>query len=579
MSQPSAAHASLPDQDRVSHSAFDLNVPAVTRWLAQLPRANSGAMTRELFNAIVELNRVRMPAVRRLQLLECIDPVWHDVRDRLQRQHLGRGGLLAEQPRQVARLLESITSSMAVGFSLVAEQSEATTVRDRIESQTRIARAICGSMAAFRYNLLLCSLFYQVPRKGFWRSLHRLYRRAHDEGVALERVAIEGRQLSASDLYASCILFAGAGLNQLHQRDLDGLYRRILDWAPHVELVPGAPQRCLLIVNPDDDAGPVCRSKAAAPTMRWLGLDLRELVRIIDGSLDGPTLPAERTLLLHLSVNWSQAKSRSFKRIESNETLLICIGLDATHRHVAGNEDFEVLTRAAEVASVAQDGGNVFAERQPARQVRSRDIWDTAYDCQAPIVELAHMEQQVRDHRQTPPAERPLPRQHRVETINVSPRGYCLQWPKDSDAPLQSGEVIGVRRDRNDEQWMVGVIRWVRTGSEGAQVGIELLSASAVPWAATVVGRGAPQRVLMLPAMKAIGQAAMLLTPRVPFEERQKVTLARPGEEMFVTLTKQDACSNGFSQFEFREIERLRPALEMQSKMEEQGFDGLWDRL
>ncbi|TVS18765.1 MAG: hypothetical protein EA417_02265 [Gammaproteobacteria bacterium] len=579
MSQPPIKLSTLPQQDRSSHSAFALNVPAVARWLEQLPRANTGATTRALFNAVVELNRVQMPAARRLQLLDRLIPVWQDVRDRLQRQHLGKGGLLAAQPRQVARLLESMTTSITSGYTLVALHSRTETVRDRLESRSQIARAVSGALASQRYNLLLASLFYQTPRAGFWKSVHDLYLLAQDQGVELERIELEGRTFTVWDLYLSCLLFAAAGLNQLHQRDLDGLYRRMPGWACHVDLAPGVPERCLLAVNPAEDAGPVYRDKCVSTSMRWLGLDVRELVKALENELELPTLPAERTLLLHLTETWGQAQSRSFMRIDSRETLLVSIGLDATHRHVAGDEDFDGLTPSGEIASLAQDTGNPFVDGRTERQQRSRDIWDSVYDPGAVSAEaVTQIDVHVRDHQMTKTAPEPLPPHYRVETINASPRGYCLRWPKDADAPLHSGEVIGVRREKGGDQWMVGVIRWVRMAAGKPEVGIELLSASALPYLARVAGQNARQRVLMLPAMKAIGQPAMLLTPRVQWADRQKVMLLRHDEQVLVVLTKQVDSRSGFNQFEFRQVEHVREASAMVSA-DEPSFEGLWERL
>jgi hypothetical protein len=365
----------------------------------------------------------------------------------------------------------------------------------------------------------------------------------------------------------------------LHQRDLDSLYRRLPGWTPHVELVPGAPERCLLVVDPTADAGPVYRSKSMSTSLRWLGLDVRELVATLERELELPTPPLERTLLLHLSETWGQAQSRGFMRIDSRETLLISIGLDATHRHVAGNEDFDALTSRGDVESLVQEAGNPFTERRVERQTRSKDIWDSVYEHgAAQAAELEQMELRISEHRRRQADTQPLPPLYRVETVNTSPRGYCVQWLKDADAPLQSGEIMGVRRERGGGGWMVGVVRWVRMADSAPEVGIELLSAGAVPYVVRNRGQGAPQRVMMLPAMKAIGQPATLLTPRLPFSEQQKLILLREGEEIRLVLTKQVAGTNGFNQFEFREIEQDRQ-VPLMPPVEEHGFDGLWERL
>lgn len=582
MSQPQVPGNGLPEQDRPSHSSFELNAMAVRRWLEQLPRANTGATTRALYDALSELNRVQVSAATRLQMLDCLVPVWNGVRDRLQRQHLAKGGLFAEQPRQVARLLESMSMSVVIGYTLVAQHSDTRTVRDRLETRAQMARGIASAMSAQRYTLFLNALFYQAPRYGLWRSLHGLYKLADEQGVALDRVQVEERSSTCRDFYVAALLFASAGLNQLHLRDLNSLYRRIPEWTGSVEIVPGAPERCVLAVEPTADVGPMYRSKVPQTSMRWLGLDLRELLRRLEDELELPTPPAERALLLHLGETWGLPQSRGAMRINIDEPLLTTLGLASTHRQVAGDVDFDALIRARRDA--AAEARNPFLDERKMSDGHERDVWDSAYDPRQEPSDalLAAMGQRIREHEDAGGAPAPAPAIFRVNAIDASPRGYRLQWPKDAEAPLQGGEIIGLRRESGSQQWMIGVIRWVSMTAQGPRVGVELLSAGARPHLAraSTAAAGEFHPVLSLPEMKALGQPAMLVVPVGVFSERDEIVLASPEADSTVVLTRLVEARAGFSEFEYREVAQPQRAAEpARTAAEEVSFEGLWERL
>lgn len=60
----------LPQQSLDKHSLFELNKDNAARWLQSLPSANLGEITRQLYIALVELNKVRCNPKDRLQILD-----------------------------------------------------------------------------------------------------------------------------------------------------------------------------------------------------------------------------------------------------------------------------------------------------------------------------------------------------------------------------------------------------------------------------------------------------------------------------------------------------------------------------
>ena len=85
-------------------------------------------------------------------------------------------------------------------------------------------------------------------------------------------------------------------------------------------------------------------------------------------------------------------------------------------------------------------------------------------------------------------------------------------------------------------------------------------------------------RALLLPEIKLVGQPNTLITPRVGFKERQKVTLVRGGEEFHVQLFKKVSSTAAYNQFEFRYIQQLDEiAMQDHPDVSNATYKSLWD--
>ncbi len=582
MMQKPGTLMALPRQDLDNHGAFSLEPGAVRQWLAQLPRANIGLTTRSLYEAIIERNRVRMSAVRRLDLMAALQPAIDLVRQNLRRHYLDQPILLPEQPRRVAELVRAINQATATGSSLAAVQAEPANPRGGGNPNRVIATALVGALDEHLQSLLLHCQLYQPAAPGLWQSIHALYQLACQRGV--DAVGAMDDTDTPGSAYLRCLLLAGANPNQLRQRDLDSLTRRLRDWPGRVDLIPGAPEACILAANPASDEGPVYRIKAGEIGLRWLGLDLRGLVADLQRTLDEPTPDTERELLMHLIHAWSQTRNRSSMRVASNDRLQLSLGLSATHHFVSGEEDFQLFIHGDQAPPLAVERSNPFIKGAPRTPARGKDIWDRPYqDNYGQIrVSVETIDYNIRQHQKAQPRDTERFRSHPVQALDASPRGYCLQWPADNPATLRSGELIGLRLESDTAQWMIARIRWVQLLPAGPRLGVELLSPGAVPFAARVLqhgeAQGEYQRVLVLPEIKALRQPTTLITPRLPFREQHKVLLVQYGEQTRVQLTRQIASAGAFSQFEFRRLPDPRGAPDTGSE-NNGGFDSLWDKL
>ncbi len=603
MTSALSAKFHLPPQDLDAPTLFVAGCDALNAWLADLPKANLGQSTRALYNAITELNRVRLTPALRLQLLDILRPAIYLASRGLRRHYLNQPVELPEQPQKVARLAHVLHEQLATGYILAAAHTLALGKQSGFSQPMQaVATAAHRAIAEHSQNLLRDYQLYRDPHPGCWATLHQLAKLGNENGVLQTAVAdTQCGDSSLEDAYLRALLLGGSRPNQLRQDHLEKVFQNALGWAASVTLT--APDQSLLVVDPDSDEGPCYREFAKMMDAAWLGLDTRHLAQVLAAqhelaeaqALSDRQLPAE--LLQHLAQTWSSTSSRGHVRMDVHEPIEIALGMTATHHFIAGEMDFNLLLNAQGHSKLAMQEENVFLRPKPTvaetrnslKGVNPRDVWSSPYEPRvgAMNVSLEILDYQIREQHQKVSVEKEREKfqSQKVERVNVSPGGLCITWPPHSNVQLRNGEIVGIR-EKTQKIWSVGIVRWVQLTEVGPRLGIELLSPTAVPYGARVVNKtgepGEYQRVLVLPEIKQINQPTTLLAPRLPFRVGQKVSLLRNNKETRVQLTRKINSTAAFNQFEFRRLSAPKnEAAESVANKEtrESGFDSLWDAL
>jgi hypothetical protein len=256
---------------------------------------------------------------------------------------------------------------------------------------------------------------------------------------------------------------------------------------------------------------------------------------------------------------------RNFARAPAQDKLWISVGLSNTHFYVSGGVNFDTLQSPA-YEQLVEDGGK--ANPLPVDDmVKEKELWEATFN---PLDEddataLEEIEFQIREAGQASRlgdfAEKERHPVFPVRMANVSPGGYCLEWSALIPSHIKTGDVVAVREVDNSA-WSIAVIRWVsQLKDQTTLLGVELLSPRATPYGARVQHKtgedGDLMRALLLPEIKLVGQPNTLITPRVGFKERQKVTLIRGGKESYIQLFKKVSSTAAYNQFEFRYIQQI----------------------
>jgi hypothetical protein len=590
----------VPEQKTASLSFCDTTPKAFGSWIGELPMANIGEVSRQLYHAIIELNQLFLAPQQRLQFLELVREKIQFVCQELSRHYLGMAVALPEKQRKIANLSQALELHLASGYKLCVLEFLDNGGVDRNRKQIAIAahRALSELAATIvRSHQLYCP----SPARS-WLECHRLFRFAYRNklvDVDVEDGSLQHRRSSTvGDAYKRILLLGCARPNQLRQAELLQVYELFEAWSQHAHCEPDIRDDSLFVINMEGDNPPIYRSLLDYhPGEDSFDFDTRDLSAMVMETLQARrnqdksdnalhvSAKVSDTLLTHLSQALGILAKRNFNRIASQGTLEVCVGLTAAHYFVAGEKTFTEFVHGNDHGIQSEE--NLFV--RSARQ--SQDAWAGAHDAAPRDDAMASADTPInfRGSRGTAAkqtADKNRPKSHHALLINTSPGGYCVAWESNVPASLHAGEVLGVREQRS-HPWSVAVVRWIRQiKHQGTQIGIELLAPSASPCGVRLiqkVGNSSEYlRGLLLPEISVVNQSATLITPRLPFQSGSRISLLHDGREDQGQLSKKVSATGSISQFELK----LHSAALQQSSRADQSsgtsedeFDSLWPSL
>jgi len=584
-----------PEQTLSTLSFCDPSPAALESWVQNLPMANVGETARQLYQAIIEINQLPMAPNIRSQILETLRSPIHYISKELSKHFLNQSISLPEKQQKIANLTQALHIHLATGYKIVMNDS-----LEGIASEKVRKNFACAShrMISEYGNILVrtCQL-YSAPPKGVWKELHAVYN--FSEAIGLLKYTISDDQnvnlkdTRIDQAYKRSLLLACCRPNQLRQNDISSVYDALELWSDHVEVGNDYSHHAVFVVNLEQDAPPNYRSLMHDTLSdHYYGFDTAELVqRLTDTISELNQKTDERTtyleiphginarLLNHVNHSLGILTKRTFKRVANDGSLFLCAGLSASHYYTSGNKNFQAMLLQSNAAIMGADS-NQFMEKSRKQD----DAWSDAFDAAG-----GHMATPAGtpvdfelEQKQGKGPEFP---EHQVPLVNTSPGGYCLQWNGVVPSNIQAGEVLAVREARS-QPWSIAVIRWIRHArKKGTQIGIELLAPHAQPCAVQLLNRtGDPSeylRGLLLPELSSIGQPSTLITPRVPFQTGNKVSIRYSDSESKCILEDCIASTASFNQFKLTPavaLNALTSTLEGDSGSEDD-FDSLWPSL
>ena len=354
----------FPERHMPAKTSFATDSKSLRVWIAQLPLANPGAVSRLLIGALREMNQLRIDAVQRLEALELLRPQVATVVANLSKQVVGDSFPLPPSKHANGQLAQDFEEQLAIGYSaaaydLCAPAGAVPFLRAKYVSQA-LTRAIQhrGALLFHAY------LRYQAPPPGVWQNLHDLFRFAVAVGVD-DRAVIDPTQQqppsTVRQAYIHALLVALTNPYRFSQRENGDIYELTRIWSALCELREGRAPGGAVAVRTDDDASPgYLPEERATPNDGLWALEVNGLVRSLEGQLaglppgvsktqfrsrGGPVVHADVAFVERLLRSWRNGAERGQQRIPAGHTLDTVIGLHDLHYVLAGDVDFDAFLR------------------------------------------------------------------------------------------------------------------------------------------------------------------------------------------------------------------------------------------
>jgi len=556
MEHPITLKFKIPRQDLLALSLFEPDTEAASSWAQSLPLANGTAPARLLVQALNDLNRTPLSPELRYNIMEVLRPKIDDAQVNLSKRFLNQPLIMPAASQTAATLSDKLLTLSTTAYTIVAIEAiqKRKTVHD-----TNPARLTCQAIQqalvfAGRKVLHRFQLQWPMDVRG-WETLHQLYVLAlnqHLADILVPEPLSGGNTITAT--YLQAIMISCCKPNQLLQGDLTALYRGLQQWNDLIKLEPHKLENSLFIVDLDSDQPPMYRAfyhEPPGPQCRLINctllMDRLEILKKETGTQGitfDESIHVSVSLLDHLIRSFGSVSPRNFKRSSSSRPVWLCLGLSSTHYHVAGSMGLLDGVGSQQDSPAAED------PFPPS---------NLTPDERYPIFE--------------------------ARIVDTSPGGYCVEWPTDSPCDIRVGEITGLKEDEGQKEWLIAVIRWLRRVDDAKTlIGIELISPRAVAYTASIQHNSdektAPIRVLLLPKLKLFGQPNTLITPRIGFRERQKITLSNGIESHDIKLLLNIDSGVTFEQFQFSDTRALGDVLAEGKQGELDGYcDSIWSKI
>ncbi len=589
-------YLNIPAQTLTTLSFCDPNARQLKHWVNSLPMANIGETARQLYHAVIEFNQLNLNDASRMELMDLVRGPIHYVCQSLNQRYLNQGVVLDDQQRKVANLAQALQTHLATGYKVTVQHLLA---QGQLKHKGLMAKAVHRTLSDLLPNILRSYQLYIPTPPGLWREVHQLYQIA--SAYNLHKVSIEDptseSQTTIQEVYLKAILLGASQPNQLLQRELTDVYQALNGWVGQLDINDVADEKSVLVINPELD-NPPQYSYLIKPSTHadYLGINTLPLVRLLHTELKvnqsgnasqhrkpAITVPENITqaLLEHLVQSWGGMKQRAFSRTETSGRVFISVGLTATHFHMSGGIGFYSQLYGQSASTENPFIGAVssrFAAMETQAIKSQQDIWDQSFD--AGQRRMAALDEDSVEFHEDPHEDHPI---YSGQMVNVSPRGYCIQWQEKPANNLKTGEVVAIKEEKL-QHWNLGVVRWLRQSKEsGTQMGVELVAPNSKPCGIRQLHKtgahGDYLRALYIPEIRAIGQDASVLTPRLPFQVGNKVTINIGGMETKYQLTKRLLSTGILSQFQIRKAAQRPLEPEPPERGGDDSFESLWRQL
>jgi hypothetical protein len=513
----------VPASEKQPNIPVETRVDQVSSWLAQLARGDVAEAAHAMCDGLAALNRHKLKADARLELLELYRAAIGDLLPAMKAQFVIVPLPLPGRSQRIADLNRQLYAELAYGYKTamleIPDESSELVVQRAIDSLAQV--------------LATCYETYVPAPVGVWSEIHRLYRHAARQHLLDKSVPDGSATSSAALAYKRALLLAVADPYHLMQ----GEVIRVLDYAgrfAHLAELRGdaddVGQSGLFLVKLDGDVPP----KPLSKSLREIDWETHALLQTSalatqlsqqQGGLEAGIAPADlllpdaardqayRNLMKRLLKHWGVSAKRHFNRKQHSAGVDLCVGIRAIHYFLLGEQ---VYGAAAAVPAPQGNGELDFSTASSGKNAPfSSSRWNI---------------------------------------VNESAGGMALLQASSIPSQIRSGEIIGLRSE-GAFQWNIAVVRWVKNDSSNRiELGIQMVAPYATAVAVKPAAGGVAssfQAALLLPDIPLLKQSPRLLAPRGSLQAQRGFMVECDGKVSSYKATELVESTVAFEQFEF----------------------------
>lgn len=546
----------------------ETDLASLKHWLEQQHPTNADDYFSALSNAcrdIASLDTLRISAV--LSLLDELRPAIYNHATRLANQFLHQSIDLPLPARRAADQAATLWQLLGDAYfaatqrdrGILGESIDGILIKPSKEAMICLHRSVLCQQQILLQNILL----YRADSPGQWHTFHQRFALSKRRGIHETRVSDPNnheRPISCmTDAYTSLCVLRVSNCNQLNQLEIMQLWQWLQKFAVLIELKP-ASSDSVYKVNLDSDLPPLRIFKTSQDD-QLLALEDLALLDELASADDDMTLTPR--LMEHIQRALNGDITRSMPRHKSHGHVDIAIGLLDTWHTFSHRRSLDDMTRHLNrQTALYEDETNPFMKAK--RELFLNDAW--SQDHRSHTNEHAEMASTniVNEIRRASPDKKEFVDINRLltraETLEHSAVGYCLSIPLPLSKAIKNGDLLAIR-ENEDDMFVVGCIRWIRSDQEAIVLGVEVLSPSAICFGSRhIPSKGDINRelfsfALLLPAIPKTGQSARLLLPRNPYHPGSKVQLLRDELELLLRLEDDLQSTFSHSLYSFVDIE------------------------
>ncbi|MES0327524.1 MAG: hypothetical protein ABUK13_04950 [Gammaproteobacteria bacterium] len=601
----------IPEQSDSQDAAFPTHPRKLKKWLADLPQANMGEITQQIFRAIREMNRQKIPAKHRLEIMEMLRAPSRSIFDNLEKYFINRTFPLPEKSKKIVTLNQVLLQEMALGYKIIIQQAS-----DKSEKVDKKSQAIAiARVIKYQSELLLrASEIYAAVPANTWRDTHQIFAYAID--MKLHRKAVEdnenpNKKITIEDLYKQMLLFSLSRPAAMRQSDSKRVYDKLSNWTTQTNLGAQTQEDKInqfFCVRIEEDQPPsYLNPQDCNSDNRFFTLDTTELVDNIreqishsadkqDSITVGEELSTEA--LNALAMSWGVMPKRRFSRAGKHGHIVAAIGLSYAAKMISEGK----LPESLKSMSSSLDTDNSFTLENIPDELKamsenpsgymthtkvgmtSDNAWDmvakgrvmtNAFDQQQKVPQLDRLKRNKEDD------------DLHWQVVNISASGYCLRWNSETTSKAQIGELIATNEcDASGAyEWRIGLIRWMQfTPKSGLEIGVQVLSPKVIAAKAHRCNKPdeAPFEALMVPGIRPLNQPATIILPAHAFKTGDKLKLEIVEQKIEIRLSDINEHTGSFTQFQFIDTEqqtRKNKTREEDNTRKKNTFDEIWSSL